>query len=125
MSVTLICIAVPTIIPLYLRLRRGTFSTNKSGSSGRYQKHSRGTDESHELQRVKPPPGARPEPDARERKLGVNGPFNEVNIGYTSDGNNSDEAILHVGEAADQQPRRILVTEEVTVSHTRTPGPAT
>lgn len=57
-----------------------------------------------------------------ERKLGVNGPFNEVNIGYTSDGNNSDEAILHVDQDVDQQPSRIVVTEEVTVSRTSRPA---
>jgi hypothetical protein len=90
MPVTLICIAVPTIIPLYLRLTRRAVSTNGSGSSGRYQKHSDGTDESHELRRIKPPAGMELKQTTRERKQGVNGPFNEVNIGYTSDGNHSD-----------------------------------
>ncbi|KAH6685059.1 hypothetical protein F5X68DRAFT_242188 [Plectosphaerella plurivora] len=119
MSVTLICIAVPTIIPLYLKITRATLSTNKSASSGRYQKHSQGTDESRELQRIKPPAGMELQKTAHERTLGVNGPFNEVNIGYTSDGNNSDEAILHVGQDGDQQQRRIVVTEEVTVSRSK------
>lgn len=119
MSVTLICIAIPSIIPLYKRIRKSV-STNRSGLSGGYKKSQGTSDGPHELGRVKPAAGMSHSNEADERKTNVNGPFTEVNIMYESEGNKSDEAILPINNTNQGQPSGIVVTEEVSVSVSRT-----
>lgn len=118
MSVTLVCIAIPCIIPLYLRVRK-RISSNGSYFLGRYKKQSRATeDHSHELWRPKAPAGVAHYLEVDERRAGINGPFNEVSIMYTNNENESDEAILTKNSSRDKQSNGITVTEEVTVSTT-------
>lgn len=118
MSVTLVCIAVPCIIPLYTRMRKGTRSESSTPSSGKYHKHSQGTSDSpHEMGLVKPQAGMTHASEEDERNTALNGPFTEIHIMYTNDGNNSDDAILQNGGPPGRKKSGIVVREEVSVSH--------
>ncbi|KAM0323640.1 hypothetical protein ACHAQA_008575 [Verticillium albo-atrum] len=80
MAVTLVCIAIPSIIPLYLRVTKRA-SGNRSAPSTPYQKRSQGTgDTPMELQPVQPGAELAPKNEGDDRKSGVSDPFTEVNI---------------------------------------------
>lgn len=116
MAVTLVCIAVPTIIPLYTRMRKNGTGNSSTPSSGRYHKHSQGTSDSpHEMDLVRPQAGLAHASEDDELKTGINGPFTKIQIMYTNDGNNSDEAILQNNYQRGRKQSGIVVREEVSV----------
>ena len=116
MSVTLIFIAIPCVIPLYLRVTKGTASSSTSPLTGGYKKHSQGRNENVcELDRMRPSAGMSHASEADEHKIAINGPFNETNITRSSDENLGDQAILLQNHAS-TKGSGIMVTDEVRIS---------
>jgi hypothetical protein len=104
-AVTLACIAIPTLVPLYFRATKT--QTSSSERSAGYRKHSQGVDNrnaSVELQQMK----------SSSSKAS-----RQVMQSTEIDDNRSDEAILASPERAnpsDRRPPGVLVTSEVVVS---------
>lgn len=116
LAITLVCIAIPCIIPLYTRMRKGTFCSSNLNSSRRYQKHSHGTSDGQpDLELVPRQAGVSHASEQDERNTAVNGPFTEIQI-YTNDANYSDEAILYESNNKGRKQSGIIVREEVSVS---------
>ena len=93
MCVTMICIGIPILRPLYRRIRYGSPSSTSEGS---YQRQ--GEDSSlgpYELGGMTRTPG-KSRPSAHESKLGIR--TQTITDIQTSNGNNSDEHILSSGE---------------------------
>ncbi|KAG9253968.1 uncharacterized protein F5Z01DRAFT_687388 [Emericellopsis atlantica] len=116
MCVTMICIGIPILRPLYRRIRYGSRSSTREGSYQRQREDS--SLGPYELGGMTWAPG-KGRPSAHESKLGIRTQI--ITDIQTSNGNNSDEHILSSVERRNLrsgnvvQPNRIQVKDDVKV----------